>query len=121
MSKEVAKLKAEMRQVKQEKSTTASILYYQQQKNLRTADGKQGCNICKRVIHTAKVCLQSNRSYQPRGYKNQCNWGNNFINQNYQGRLQGQQQMDFNNRASWRYQQPFYDPLNQPYPQDGIY
>ena len=26
--------------------------------------------------------------------------------------------MNFNNRASWRYQQPFYDPPNQHYLQD---
>ena len=29
--------------------------------------------------------------------------------------------MNFDNRASWRYQQPFYDPPNQPYSQDGVY
>ena len=29
--------------------------------------------------------------------------------------------MDFDKRASWRHQQPFHDPPNQPRPQDGVY
>ena len=81
MNKEVAKLKTEIRQLKQEKDTGSSMLYQPNNKNLRKVDGQPFCNTCKRVGPTPKVCHQSNRSYQPRRHINQSNWGNNFINQ----------------------------------------
>ena len=80
MSKEVEKLKAEIRQLKQEKNTGSSMLFCPNNKKLRSVDGQPVSNTCKHVGHTTKVCCLSNRSYQPRGYNNQFNWGNNFIN-----------------------------------------
>ena len=61
MSKEVATLKAEIKQLKQERNTAISMLYRSNYKKLRGVDGQPIFNMYKCVGHITKVCRQSNR------------------------------------------------------------
>ena len=134
MSQELARLKAENRQLKRQGQFQSNTNGFKPiQRNLRTVDGQPVCNRCQRVGHTWKAFPdlnqrnyqnQNNQQYSTKGQHQQ---GNQYRSNNGQynsNKLNNQQRPNQN----WNYNQNTRGAAHQnnylnsySYPQDGVY
>ena len=133
-SQEIAKLKAEIKQLKQERRTGNPMVFQPNNRNLRTSDGQPICNICKRVGHTARVCRQNYGNNYSNSSNNNTRWNTSYRGQSYQNVPQHRYRQQNNMQRSMMqpYNQDRYQNMGNPrhnnnhnavhnFPQDGIY